>query len=119
MNRLRTLLLNWEHNDYLRMKKSILYITLCMFAFLQVSCEDNREQYLDDYSTILYFRDSGEIEYSIYKTEEKADYAISVVKAGSDKRSVTAVEMKLMDESLLTDYNEGHGTHYKILSSGC
>ena len=119
MNRLRTLLLNWEHNDYLRMKKSILSITLCMFAFLQVSCEDNREQYLDDYSTILYFRDSGEIEYSIYKTEEKADYAISVVKAGSDKRSVTAVEMKLMDESLLTDYNEGHGTHYKILPSGC
>ena len=76
MNRLRTLLLNLEHNDYLRMKKSILYVALCMFLFLQTSCEDNREQYLDDYSTILYFRDSGEIDYSIYKTEESADYAI-------------------------------------------
>lgn len=119
MNRLRTLLLNLEHNDYLRMKKSILYVALCMFLFLQTSCEDNKEQYLDDYSTILYFRDSGEIDYSIYKTEESADYAISVVKAGSDKTSVTAVNMELMDESLLAAYNEEHGTRYKILPSGC
>lgn len=111
--------MNLEHNDYLRMKKSILYVTLCMFLFLQISCEDNREQYLDDYSTILYFRDSGEIDYSIYKTEESADYEISVVKAGSDKKSVTDVEIELMDESLLTDYNENYGTHYRILPSGC
>lgn len=119
MNRLRTLLLNREHNDYLRMRKSIVYIALCTLAFVQVSCEDNREQYLDDYSTILYFRDSGEIEYPINKPEETADYTISVVKAGSDKGAVTAVDMKLMDEGLLAEYNESNGTHYKVLPSAC
>ena len=98
MNRLQTLLFSMEHNDYLCMKKSILYITLCLFSILQISCEDNREQYLDDYSTILYFRNSGEIEYSIYKTEEMTKYAVAIAKAGSDKNAKTTVEMKVMDE---------------------
>ena len=108
-----------EHNDYLCMKKSILYITLCLFSILQISCEDNREQYLDDYSTILYFRNSGEIEYSIYKTEEMTKYAVAIAKAGSDKNAKTTVEMKVMDEVMLAEYNENQGTHYKILPSGC
>lgn len=118
-NRLNTLLSSLEHNDYLRMKKSILYIALCMLSFLQISCEDNREQFLDDYSTILYFRNSGEIEYSIYKTEELTKYTVSVVKAGSNKNTVATVELKIMDESTLADYNEYQGTHYKILPSDC
>lgn len=119
MNRLQTLLFSMEHNDYLRMKKSILYIALCLFSILQISCEDNREQYLDDYSTILYFRNSGEIEYSIYKTEEMTKYAVAIAKAGSDKNAKTTVEMKVMDEVMLAEYNENQGTHYKILPSGC
>ena len=42
MNRLKTSLTDWGHNDYLGMKKSILYIALCLFSVLQISCEDNR-----------------------------------------------------------------------------
>lgn len=119
MRKLQTLLVCREHNDDLCMKKSIIYIALCLFSILQMACEDNREQYLDDYSTILYFRNSGEIEYSIYKTEEMSQYAIGVAKAGSDKNAATAVEMKIMDESMLTEYNENQGTNYKMLPSGC
>lgn len=119
MNRLKTSLTDWGHNDYLGMKKSILYIALCLFSVLQISCEDNREEYLDDYSTILYFRNSGEIEHSIYKTEEETHYAVSIVKAGSDMSATTTVDMKVMDESMLAEYNENQGTRYKMLPSGC
>lgn len=101
------------------MKKSILYIALLLFTFLQTSCEDNKEQYLEDYSTILYFRNSGEIEHTIYKTEEMSQYVVSVVKAGSDQNAVTSVDIKIMDEAMLADYNAGHGTRYKALPTDC
>ncbi len=68
---------------------------------------------MDDYSTILYFRNSGEIEHSIYKTEEETHYAVSIVKAGSDMSATTTVDMKVMDESMLAEYNENQGTRYK------
>lgn len=101
------------------MKKSILYIAILLFTFLQISCEDNKEQYLEDYSTILYFRNSGEVEHTIYKTEEMSQYVVSVVKAGSDQHAVTSVDIKIMDEVMLADYNAAHGTRYKVLPTDC
>ena len=77
MNRLNNAFYK-EHNDYRCMKKYIKYLFLCLFAFL-IACEDNREQYWDDYSTILYFRNSGEIECPLYKPEETTPYAIAIV----------------------------------------
>ena len=101
------------------MKKSILYIGLLMFVCLQTSCDDNKEQYLDDFSTILYFRDSGEIEHDMNIIEEMSTYTVSVVKAGSNNQATTAVDLMIMDGTMLTDYNNNEGTNYKVLPADC
>lgn len=117
MNRLNNAFYK-EHNDYRCMKKYIKYLFLCLFAFL-IACEDNREQYWDDYSTILYFRNSGEIECPLYKPEETTPYAIAIVKAGTNQEISTSVDLSLMNENMLAEYNNIYGTHYKVLPTNC
>lgn len=117
MNRLNNAFYK-EHNDYRCMKKYIKYLFLCLFAFL-IACEDNWEQYWDDYSTILYFRNSGEIECPLYKPEETTPYAIAIVKAGTNQEISTSVDLSLMNENMLAEYNNIYGTHYKVLPTNC
>lgn len=101
------------------MKKNILYVALLAFAFLQVACENNKEQYLEDYNTILYFRNSGVIEHPIYKPEELSQCVVSVVKAGSNLSATPSVLLEIMDDGMLTEYNQSQGTNYKALPENC
>ena len=94
-------------------------MVLFMSAALHIACDDEKEQYLDDYRTILYFRNSGEIEYAINKIDETGVYTVSVVKAGSDNRASAAVDLKIMDQAMLAAYNSEKGTDYQIFPAGC
>ena len=55
------------------MKKYICYYLLLAVSllFTQSACEDGKDEFLSDFSTILYFRDSGAISMTLYKTGEK------------------------------------------------
>ena len=44
------------------MRKNILLVSfVSAFLLTQTACEDGKDEFLDDFSTILYFRNSGEI----------------------------------------------------------
>ena len=49
------------------MRKNILLVSfVSAFLLTQTACEDGKDEFLDDFSTILYFRNSGEIPVSVY-----------------------------------------------------
>lgn len=93
--------------------KNILMISLIFALGLSFTgCEDNKDEYLGDYSTILYFKESGELPITLYKTGEDWDYQLVVNKAGSNLTSVTDVGVKVLKDNALAEYNTEHGTQY-------
>ena len=70
------------------MKKILMISLLFSLTVGFVACDDNKDEYLSDYSTIVYFRNSGEIPLTLYKTGEDTEYQLTVNKSGSDLASV-------------------------------
>lgn len=98
------------------MKKNILLASFTALFLLETACvDDSKEQFLDEYNTILYFRDSGELPAEFYSTGEEGTYKLVVNKAGSDIRAVASVDAGIMSEAELAAYNEVQGTEYKVL----
>lgn len=59
---------NQTTNSY---EKNILFAILATSCLLtHTACEDGKDEYLSDFSTILYFRNSGELPLTVYKTGE-------------------------------------------------
>ena len=68
------------------MRKNILLVSfVSAFLLTQTACEDGKDEFLDDFSTILYFRNSGEIPVSVYNTGEDANYQVVINKG--DRKS--------------------------------
>ena len=103
------------------MKKYICYYLLLAVSllFTQSACEDGKDEFLSDFSTILYFRDSGAISMTLYKTGEKTNYRLAVVKAGSELGTTTSVSAKVMEDAELVAYNAAEGTNYKMIPADC
>ena len=102
------------------MKKNILLAILATGCLLtHTACEDGREEFLSDFSAILYFRNSGELPLTIYKTGENTDYALTVNKSGSSLNATTSVQIGIMSDASISAYNESEGVNYKALPASC
>lgn len=101
------------------MKKKILFASFVGLLFLSTSCEDNREEYLNEYDTRMYFRNSELQEQDCYITGDPTNYTVSVVKAGSNLSAAADATIGLMDETQLQIYNEDNVTNYRLLPSNC
>jgi hypothetical protein len=102
------------------MKKYIKFAFVMAFSLIvMTSCDDNKEEFLSDYNTILYFRNSGETPLTLYKTGENTDYTLVINKAGYKLNAVADVEVGVMDEASLEVYNAENGTSFKILPANC
>lgn len=102
------------------MKKKILIISLLAgMLFTHSACEDNKEEFLSDFSTILYFKQSGEVPLTLYKTGEKTSYKLTVDKAGSNLNSTAEVTISVLDKASLDIYNLENRTNYELLPEGC
>lgn len=100
--------------------KNILVASLAfVLGVISTSCEDNKEEFLSDYSTILYFRNSGKLPLTLYKTGEDTDYQLIVNKAGSELGAATKAEIAVMDQNALDVYNAENGTAYVALPANC
>ena len=83
------------------------------------SCRDTTKDYLDEYNTILYIKNSGVQQAVLYRTGFDNRYKVTVIKAGylsSAKTSVTAV---VMDAGSLAIYNDENNTNYTEIPSDC
>lgn len=102
------------------MKRNILLaLFLSFIVFTQIACSNYKDEYLNDFSTILYFRNSGEVPVTLYRTGEDDNYQIVVDKAGSKLEAQTNASVSILDESALAIYNVENGTKHKILPSNC
>lgn len=101
------------------MKKRIIFASLIGLLVLGTSCEDNRDEYLSDYDTRMYFRNSDLQEQDCYVTGETTAYTVSVIKAGSDLGAVSDASVSLMEAAQLQIYNEDNVTNYSVLPSNC
>lgn len=102
------------------MKKNILLSVLAAGCLLtHTACEDGKDDFLSDFSTIVYFRNSGELPLTIYKTGENTDYQLIVNKSGSELEASTSLNIGIMSDASLTAYNASEGVNYKALPASC
>lgn len=102
------------------MKKKIIFASLAAaFLMTHTACEDEKSEYLSDFSTILSFRNSGEIPLDIYNTGDDTEYRVVINKGGSELGATTEVSVAVMDDAALTIYNAEQWTAYKALPATC
>ncbi|WP_455592326.1 BT_3987 domain-containing protein [Bacteroides sp.] len=102
------------------MKKKIIFVSLlAAFLMTHTACEDEKGDYLSDFSTILSFRNSGEIPLDIYSTGDDTEYQVVINKGGSELKATTEVSVGVMDDAALAIYNAEQWTFYKALPATC
>lgn len=99
--------------------KKIILMSLLGFILGSTSCEDNKDEFLDDYSTVMYIRNSGVQDVTCYITGEDTPYKLSVVKAGHDTQAVSDAKISVMDAAQLAVYNNENGTDFVLLPTDC
>lgn len=102
--------------------KKMKIMSLLFFAIALAGlcgCENNRAQYLDEYSLRVCFRNGGEQEITLYSVGENTVYEIPVCKGGSDIHATVNTRIAVMDQSQLDIYNMSERTAYRQISSDC
>ena len=99
------------------MKNKLLTIALTAACCLTyIACDDNKDEFLDEFSTILSFRNCDEIEVEVYNTGENGEYQLLIVnKSGTQLGTVTRASIDVMDKALLEIYNEQNGKRLSII----
>lgn len=82
-------------------------------------CEDNKGEYLDDYSLRVYFRNGGTQDITLYSVGENTDYEIPVCKGGSDLHAPVGTRLAVMEQAQLDIYNMSEKTNYRQLPANC
>lgn len=102
------------------MKKKIIFASLVTALLMtHTACEDEKSDYLSDFSTILSFRNNGEVPLDIYSTGDDATYQVIISKGGSELKATTEVSVGVMDDAALAIYNAEQWTSYKALPATC
>lgn len=99
--------------------KKMIGMSLLGLMIGSTACEDNLTQYLDDYATTMYIRNSGVQDVTCYITGENSVHSVSVVKAGNDEKAASDAKVTMMDAAQLAIYNSENGTDYQMLPSDC
>lgn len=101
------------------MKIYILIFFAFVSLFAYTSCEDHKEDHLDEYSTILYFLESGEVPLKLFDAGENTKASVTISKSGSEMSSSSTVSVIELSEALLNAYNEENETEYVLLPTTC
>lgn len=99
--------------------KKIILASLLGLMIGSTACEDNKEEFLSDYDTIMYFRNSGVQELTCYITGDKTHFDMPIVKAGYNSEALSDARITVMDAAQLSVYNSENGTDFQLLSPDC
>lgn len=89
----------------------------CACCCALAGCEDTRDDYLGEYQTRFYFRNSGEQAITLFKVGENTVYDIPICKAGRSQSGTGTVTVSVMDQEQLDIYNLSNLTSYRQLPS--
>lgn len=102
------------------MKKiKTIFLLLCAVTLFLIGCEDNRKEYLDDYQTLIYFRNGGDQMLKLYRVGENTVYEIPVCKGGLNREATGTATLSVMEQSQLDMYNLENETRYRQLPDTC
>lgn len=102
------------------MKNNILAFLTVFVSLFTVACSDEgKTAFLEDFDTVMYFLNSGELPVAFYDTGDRTVYELTVNKAGSNNAAVASVDVTVMTSDELAQYNEAQRTNYKAFPEGC
>ncbi|MBQ9410315.1 MAG: DUF1735 domain-containing protein [Bacteroidales bacterium] len=87
-------------------------IAIIAGSAVTISCADHRNDYMEDYMTMSYFRNGGEQNLPLYRTGEDGWYSIPVCKGGRNLSGSIAVEIMPLDQQSIQIYNAANFTDY-------
>lgn len=100
------------------MKNLYKYLILAAAAVLALAaCEDHRSDYMEDFQTMVYFRNGGEQSLTLFRTGEDGFYKIPVCKSGRNLEGTTTATVIPFDAAQLAMYNIQYETSYSLIPS--
>ena len=100
------------------MKTRIFTYLLILAGLAALSaCVDHRNDYLDEFDTMVYFRNGGEQSLTLYRTGEDGVYRIPVCKSGRNLSGVATAVVIPFDEAQMAMYNVSNETSYSLIPS--
>ena len=102
------------------MKKILKYLVPAALVLLAAAaCEDHRSDYMEEFQTMVYFRNGGEQSLALFRTGENGRYAIPVCKSGRNLEGVTSALILPFDPSQMAIYNIAYETDFFLLPASC
>ena len=101
-------------------KQNLIYATLFSFTLLPMatSCseEDTQDLFPEEYSEILYIKESGEQNVTLYDAGVDVNYSFMVCKGGSDPSQEADVSIQVMSQGEVdAAYTANEGVPYRII----
>lgn len=98
----------------------VIFTLVCALALSWLcSCEDNRTQYMDEFDSMVYFRNGGEQPLTLYTVGENPKYKIPICKSGTDLSLSAKVRIVPMDQQRMDIYNMANATGYVQMPEDC
>ncbi len=94
----------------------LLLGSLAMTAGM-TGCEDTRGEHLEDFASMVYFRNGGNQTITLYRVGENTVYKVPVCKGGSDLSYTAEATVAAVEQTQLDIYNMNNGTNYVQIPS--
>lgn len=103
------------------MKKIVYILFLFGLLFVNSSCEETDYQKLfpAEVHKILYLKNSGFEDVTIYRDGTVTEYPVTIVKAGSELATTANVQLRVLTQKELDEDAGYAGSSYKVLSANC
>ena len=100
------------------MKNLYKYLILAAAAVLALAaCADHRSDYMEEFQTMVYFRNGGEQNITLFRTGENGFYKIPVCKSGRNLKGTTSATVMPFDEAQMIIYNTQTGSNFSLIPS--
>jgi len=100
------------------MKTFFKYLIPAALALLAAAaCEDHRSDYMEEFQTMVYFRNGGEQNLTLYRTGVDGFYRIPVCKSGVNLEGTATAVVIPFDEAQMSMYNVTKETSYTLIPS--
>lgn len=94
-------------------------IPAALTLVVAAACADHRSDDLEDFQTMVYFRNGGEQELALYRTGEDGIYKIPICKSGRNLEGTTSAVLIPFDEAQLAIYNITKESSYALIPPSC
>lgn len=101
------------------MKTRLILLSILSIAAAAIlsSCEDHRSDNMEEFQTMVYFRNGGEQSLTLYRTGEDGFYRIPVCKSGRNLNGTANAVVMPFDEAQMAMYNTKYETSYSLIPS--